>query len=69
MYFFWRYTSSIQYFSIKSINSFLTVHELLEVPDTFTAVLFPNKSPVVYTFFRIALFEAVLNASVADFLV
>ena len=52
---------------------FVTFSKLLcgEVFKTFVilfAILLPIKSPVASAFFLIALFEAVLNASVADYL-
>ena len=53
--------------------SFVTISELFcfeffENFVTLFALLLPIKSPIAAAHFRIALFKAVLNASVADFL-
>ena len=45
----------------------LSLGEMFETFVTLSAILFPVKSLVDSAVFRIALFEAVLSASVADF--
>ena len=60
----------ISLWSLLFSSSFLTVSELfcevLEAFVIFYAILLPIKSPVASTVFIIALFEAVLSASVAN---
>ena len=76
MSFFWRYISFFWYFSIKSwifCFTFTTISrlfcgELLDALVILSAILLPIKSLVTSAVFWIALFEALLSASIADYL-
>ena len=71
MSFFWMHLSGYVSLGISLLISFLTIFKLFcsEFIEAFViklTTLLPIKSPVPSADFWIALFEAVLNASVAD---
>ena len=75
MFFFWgiylslgiSISNSVFFVSLSAVSELLC-DEVLETFVILSAILLPIKSPVAPAVFWIALFEAVLHASVADFL-